>query len=89
MGFVIFAVEVFSSFKKRQGKKIFISHHLQSNYGQETFKTIRASWRHIQFFILFQDGKIFTRSTAALKMFSQLKRMGMGENILDRSKIYS
>jgi predicted DCC family thiol-disulfide oxidoreductase YuxK len=49
---------------------------LQSNYGQELLKQFDLPGDTFNSFILFQDGKIFTRSTAALKMFSQLKSWG-------------
>ena len=49
---------------------------LQSGYGQNLLKQFALSTDAFNSFILFQDEKIFTRSTAALKMFSQLKGWG-------------
>jgi len=45
---------------------------LQSNYGQELLKQFNLPIDTFNSFILFEDGKLFTRSTAAIKMFSQL-----------------
>ena len=46
---------------------------LQSNYGQTLLKQLVLPTDTFNSFILYDGGKIFTRSTAALKMFSQLK----------------
>jgi predicted DCC family thiol-disulfide oxidoreductase YuxK len=62
---------------------------LQSSYGQYLLKQLDLLPILSNSFILYEDGKIFTRSTAALKMFSQLKSWGWVKNILDRSKIYT
>jgi predicted DCC family thiol-disulfide oxidoreductase YuxK len=45
---------------------------LQSAFGQKILTQFNLPPDNFNSFILFQDGKIFTRSTAALKMFSQL-----------------
>ena len=58
---------------KRDKEKKFLFASLQSNYGQELLKQFNLPIDKFNSFILFEDGKIFTRSTAALKMFSQLK----------------
>ena len=58
---------------KRDKEKIFSFASLQSNYGQVLLKQFDLPTDVFNSFILFQDGKILTRSTAALKMFSQLK----------------
>lgn len=57
--------------KRDKGKK-FLFASLQSNYGQELLKQFNLPVDTFNSFILFEDGKLFTRSTAALKMFSQL-----------------
>lgn len=46
---------------------------LQSGFGQKILNQFNLPADNFNSFILFQDGKIFTRSTAALKIFSQLK----------------
>ena len=58
---------------KRDKEKRFSFASLQSNYGQDLLKRFDLPTNTFNSFILFQDGNIFTRSTAALKMFSQLK----------------
>ena len=58
---------------KRDKEKIFSFASLQSNYGQDLLKQYDLPTDVFNSFILLQDGKVFTRSTAALKMFSQLK----------------
>ena len=58
---------------KRDKEKIFSFASLQSNYGQDLLKQYDLPVDVFNSFILFQDGNIYTRSTAALKMFSQLK----------------
>ena len=58
---------------KRDKEKKFLFASLQSNYGQALLKQFGLPTDLFNSFILYQDGKIFTRSTAALKMFQQLK----------------
>ena len=57
---------------KRDKEKRFLFASLQSNYGQELLKQFNLPIDTFNSFILFEDGKLFTRSTAAIKMFSQL-----------------
>ena len=59
---------------KRDKEKKFLFASLQSNFGQELLKKFELPTNTFNSFVLYQDGKIFTRSTAALKMFQQLKR---------------
>lgn len=61
---------------KRDKEKRFLFASLQSNYGQNLLKQFDLPADNFNSFILFQDGKIYSRSTAALKMFSQLKNWG-------------
>jgi len=49
---------------------------LQSNYGQTLLKQLDLPTDTFNSFVLYEDGKIFTRSTAALNMFAQLKGWG-------------
>ena len=58
---------------KRDNKKKFLFASLQSNYGQDLLKQFDLPTNTFNSFILYQDGKMHTRSTAALKMFQQLK----------------
>ena len=58
---------------KRDKEKKFLFASLQSNFGQELLKKFDLPTNTFNSFILLQEGKIFTRSTAALKMFQQLK----------------
>lgn len=58
---------------KRDKEKKFLFASLQSNYGQELLKKFHLPTDMFNSFILYQDGKIFSRSTAALTMFQQLK----------------
>jgi len=58
---------------KRDKEKKFLFASLQSNYGQELLKKFNLSTDTFNSFILYQDEKIHTRSTAALRMFQQLK----------------
>ena len=58
---------------KRDKEKNFLFASLQSDYGQKLLKRYDLPTDTFNSFILFEEGKIFTRSTAALKMFSQLK----------------
>jgi len=61
---------------KRDKEKKFMFASLQSNYGQALLKQLDLPTDTFNSFVLYEDGKIFTRSTAALKMFSQLKSWG-------------
>lgn len=61
---------------KRDMEKKFMFASLQSVYGQNLLKQFNLPADTFNSFILFEDGKIYTRSTAALKMFSQLKNWG-------------
>jgi predicted DCC family thiol-disulfide oxidoreductase YuxK len=61
---------------KRDKEKRFLFASLQSNHGQDLLKQFDLPSDTFNSFILFQDGNIFTRSTAALKMFQQLKGWG-------------
>jgi len=58
---------------KRDKEKKFRFASLQSNYGQDFLKQFDLPTDTFNSFILYQDGKVSTRSTAALKMFQQLK----------------
>jgi len=58
---------------KRDKEKRFLFTSLQSNYGQELLKRYDLPADTFNSFILYQDGKVLTRSTAALEMFQQLK----------------
>ena len=61
---------------KRDKEKKFLFASLQSNYGQDLLKQLDLPTDTFNSFILYEDGKIFARSTAALKMFSQLSGWG-------------
>jgi predicted DCC family thiol-disulfide oxidoreductase YuxK len=61
---------------KRDKEKKFLFASLQSIYGQNLLKQLNLPTDTFNSFILFENGKVFTRSTAALKMFSQLKSWG-------------
>ena len=58
---------------KRDKEKKFMFASLQSDYGQTLLKHFDLPTSTFNSFILYQDEKIYTRSTAALKMFQQLK----------------
>ena len=58
---------------KRDKEKKFLFASLQSGYGQKLLEQSHLPTNTFNSFILYQDAKIFTRSTAALKMFQQLK----------------
>ena len=58
---------------KRDKEKKFLFASLQSEYGQKLLQKFHLPTNTFNSFILYQDEKIFTRSTAALKMFQQLK----------------
>ena len=58
---------------ERDKEKKFLFASLQSNYGQELLRKEGLTTNAFNSFILYQDNKIYTRSTAALKMFQQLK----------------
>lgn len=57
---------------KRDKEKRFLFASLQSIYGQNLLKQFNLPVDNFNSFILYQDGKIFSKSTGALKMFSQL-----------------
>jgi predicted DCC family thiol-disulfide oxidoreductase YuxK len=57
---------------KRDKEKKFLFASLQSKYGQDLLKQFGLPINTFNSFILYQDEKIYTRSTAALKMFQQL-----------------
>jgi len=61
---------------KRDKEKKFLFASLQSSYGQDLLKQHHLPTDTFNSFILYDGGEIFTRSTAALKMFSQLKGWG-------------
>ncbi len=58
---------------KRDIEKRFLFSSLQSGYGQKLLKQFDLPAANFNSFVLYQDNKIYTRSTAALKMFQQLK----------------
>ena len=58
---------------KRDQEKKFLFASLQSNYGQELLKKYNLPTNTFNSFILYENEKLLTRSTAALKMFEQLK----------------
>jgi len=58
---------------KRDKEKKFMFASLQSNHGQKLLQQFNLPTNTFNSFILYQDDKVFTRSTAALKMFQQLK----------------
>ncbi len=58
---------------KRDTEKKFLFASLQSVYGQKLLQQFNMPVDNFNSFILYQDGKNFTKSTGALKMFEQLK----------------
>ena len=58
---------------KRDKAKKFTFASLQSTTGQKLLSQFNLPNNTFNSFILYQGGKIYTRSTAALKMFQQLK----------------
>lgn len=58
---------------KRDPEGIFKYASLQSDFGQQLLKEFNLPADKFNSFILFQDHKIYTRSTGALKMLAQLK----------------
>lgn len=58
---------------KRDKEKRFLFASLQSAYGQKLLKQFNLPPGNFNSFILYQEGKIFTKSTGALMMFSRLK----------------
>ena len=58
---------------KRDNNKTFSFASLQSDYGQKLLEQFDLPTNTFNSFILYQDGRIYTKSTAALKMFQQLK----------------
>ncbi|HEY5969496.1 MAG TPA: thiol-disulfide oxidoreductase DCC family protein [Chitinophagaceae bacterium] len=61
---------------KRDKEKKFSFASLQSNYGKGLLKQLDLPTDTFNSFILYEKGKIHTRSAAALKMFEQLKGWG-------------
>jgi predicted DCC family thiol-disulfide oxidoreductase YuxK len=57
--------------RDKEGKFRFAS--LQSDAGQEMLKNASLPENVFNSFLLYQDGRLYTRSTAALKVLSQLK----------------
>ncbi len=57
--------------KDKENKFRFAS--LQSNAGQEILQQFNLSQNDFNSFILYEDGKLYTRSTAALRVLSQLR----------------
>ena len=57
---------------KRDKEKKFLFASLQSAYGQKILQQFDLPVDNFNSFILYQDRKIFTKSTGALKMFEQL-----------------
>ncbi|HLF46191.1 MAG TPA: DCC1-like thiol-disulfide oxidoreductase family protein, partial [Chitinophagaceae bacterium] len=57
---------------KRDKEKRFLFASLQSAYGQKLLQQFKLPVENFNSFILYQDEKIFSKSTGALKMFSQL-----------------
>jgi predicted DCC family thiol-disulfide oxidoreductase YuxK len=60
---------------KRDKKKKFLFASLQGNTGEQVLKKFNMPANDLNSFILLEDDKIYTRSTAALRM---LKRLGGG-----------
>ena len=58
---------------KRDPQGIFKYASLQSDFGQQLLKQFNLPSDKFNSFILFQDNQVYTRSTGALKMLSQLK----------------
>jgi predicted DCC family thiol-disulfide oxidoreductase YuxK len=58
---------------KRDKEKKFLFASLQSAAGQKILSRFNLPMDDFNSFILYQDGKIFSKSTGALKMFQQLK----------------
>jgi predicted DCC family thiol-disulfide oxidoreductase YuxK len=58
---------------KRDPEGIFRYASLQSDFGQQLLKKYNLPADTFNSFILYQDNQIYTRSTGALKMLSQLK----------------
>jgi predicted DCC family thiol-disulfide oxidoreductase YuxK len=58
--------------KKDRDKKFRFA-SLQSQAGQEILQQYKLSQSDFNSFILFEDGQLYTRSTAALRVLSQLK----------------
>ena len=58
---------------KRDKEKTSLFASLQSGFGQNLLNQFNLPANTFNSFILYEEGKIYTRSTAALKMFQQLK----------------
>ena len=61
---------------KRDKEKRFLFASLQSTYGQKLLQQFNLPVDNFNSFILYQDGKIFFKSTGALKIFEQLQGWG-------------
>ena len=61
---------------KKDKKKRFLFASLQSEYGQKLLQQFNLPPDNFNSFILYQEGKIFSKSTGALKMFSLLNGWG-------------
>ncbi len=57
---------------KRDQRKYFRFASLQSDFGKNILRKFELNENNINSFILVEDGKLFTRSTAALKVSKQL-----------------
>ena len=57
---------------KHDQKKYFRFASLQSDFGKNILEQFKLNENNFSTFILWEDGKIFTRSTAALKVAKQL-----------------
>jgi predicted DCC family thiol-disulfide oxidoreductase YuxK len=64
---------------KRDRKKIFRFASLQGKAGQEILQRYNLSRTDFNSFVLLEDGNVYTRSTAVLRM---LKRLGGGWKLL-------
>lgn len=58
---------------KRDTEGLFKYASLQSGFGQQLLKEFNLPQDKFNSFILFQDNKIYTRSTGALRMLTQLE----------------
>jgi predicted DCC family thiol-disulfide oxidoreductase YuxK len=58
---------------KRDPEATFSYASLQSEFGQNLLKQFNQSPVNFNSFVLYQDNQLYTRSTGALKMLSQLK----------------
>lgn len=58
---------------KKDSKKLFQFASLQSAYGQQILQKFKLPTTVLNSFVLLEDGKIYTKSTAALRVAKQLK----------------